>query len=75
LIPLWEIGYRQADVIQVIEVRQQVGRLVQRDPYVPRLTVDLLYLLVHRVQTGACKVSLGVRQTLGVVRAGSFANC
>jgi hypothetical protein len=74
LLPLWEISYRQSDVIQMVELWQQVGRFFQRDAYVARLTAQLLDLLVHRIEAGPCEVRLGVGQSLGIIGASRFAD-
>lgn len=63
---------RQSQVIQLIELRQDIGRLFQADLLHARRARELLDHLVHRVEAGSRKVCPGVGQALGVVRVGGF---
>jgi hypothetical protein len=54
-------------MVQLVELRQQFSRLLQRDADLPRLAVDLLYLLVHCIEAGPGEVRLGVWQPLWIV--------
>lgn len=68
-----EIVYRQTQVIQVVELWEEIGRLLQTDLRNPRLASGTFDVLQHRIQDGPSEVRFRVRQSRLVVRAGRLA--
>lgn len=73
LILVRQVINRQPQVIQVIELRQHIGRLLQTDLGQAGLAGRTFDVFQHAVEDGPSKVRFRVRQAGLVVGAGRFA--
>lgn len=68
-----QVSQGQPKVVRVLQHRQEVARLLQADLLQARLSLNLLDVLEHAVQTRSGEVRLGVGEPGLIVRASRLA--